>query len=223
MDLTSPLAPVLEAARTYAQQVDATGEFPQAAVDALRGSGLLGLTLPTEAGGLGGGPAGAGGGAEPTGRRVRLHRDGVPDARQRRRWPSPPRPRRPSRPGVTTGQRARSWARSRSPRPGPGRTSGRRCRRARPSTGGTQTRPDKSWVTSAGHADVYVVSTLTSPDCRRTTHRPVRGARRHGRASRWPAPLRGLGLRGNASAPMTFDLTDPAERPAGRARRPGSG
>jgi alkylation response protein AidB-like acyl-CoA dehydrogenase len=39
-----------------AREVDAAGAFPQTAVDALRASGLLGLTLPADAGGLAGGP-----------------------------------------------------------------------------------------------------------------------------------------------------------------------
>src|SRR5947209_20522268 len=50
------LAAVLKAARDNARQVDADAAFPRAAVDALRGSGLLGLTLPTDLGGMAGGP-----------------------------------------------------------------------------------------------------------------------------------------------------------------------
>src|SRR5439155_7241170 len=50
------LAAVLKVARDSAPQVDRDAAFPGAAVDALRGSGLLGLTLPVEVGGLGGGP-----------------------------------------------------------------------------------------------------------------------------------------------------------------------
>src|SRR5215813_4303514 len=46
-------AAVLTAARDNAAQVDRDGAFPQAAVDALRRLGLLGLTLPVEGGGMG--------------------------------------------------------------------------------------------------------------------------------------------------------------------------
>ena len=56
MDLATTLAPVLEAARKEAREVDTTGVFPGAAVEALRRSGLFGLTLPPESGGMGGGP-----------------------------------------------------------------------------------------------------------------------------------------------------------------------
>jgi len=79
--------------------------------------------------------------------------------------------------------------------------------------GGTHVKTRKSWVTSAGHADLYVLSTLTSPELV-TPEVPVPidlfavpatvpGVDVIGR-------FRGLGLRGNASAPMTFDLTAPA-------------
>ncbi len=63
----------------------------------------------------------------------------------------------------------------------------------------------KSWVTSAGHADSYVWSS-----------RPLRGAPAAGPMTLWLVPggaaglsvagtFDGLGLRGNASAPMTAD------------------
>src|SRR5262249_52072972 len=55
-DLDSVLEPVLKVASAAAAEVDAEGVFPEAAVDALRVSGLLGLTLPAEVGGLGAGP-----------------------------------------------------------------------------------------------------------------------------------------------------------------------
>ena len=50
------LSSVQEIAATHAAEVDRDGRFPQEAVDALATSGLLGLTLPEELGGLGGGP-----------------------------------------------------------------------------------------------------------------------------------------------------------------------
>ena len=56
MELTDRLDPVLAIARETAHDVDTKGRFPTETVDALRASGLLGLTLPTEAGGLGAGP-----------------------------------------------------------------------------------------------------------------------------------------------------------------------
>src|SRR5215211_4464410 len=57
MDLNNRLDVVLKAAREHAAAVDADARFPAEAVAALRESGLLGLTIPTEHGGLGAGPA----------------------------------------------------------------------------------------------------------------------------------------------------------------------
>lgn len=48
------LAAVAAEARRCADEVDARGEFPQAALEAIRRSGLLGLMVPVEIGGLGG-------------------------------------------------------------------------------------------------------------------------------------------------------------------------
>jgi alkylation response protein AidB-like acyl-CoA dehydrogenase len=63
---------------------------------------------------------------------------------------------------------------------------------------------DKSWVTSAGHADSYVVSTRsvtgTEPTAS-TLYFVPKGASGFTVTGRWT----GLGLRGNASAPMKLD------------------
>lgn len=56
MDLSQRLTPVLDSAQKTAREVDATASFPEATVALLRESGLLGLTMPTDIGGLGGGP-----------------------------------------------------------------------------------------------------------------------------------------------------------------------
>jgi alkylation response protein AidB-like acyl-CoA dehydrogenase len=77
----------------------------------------------------------------------------------------------------------------------------------------------KSFVTSAGNADVYVVSTLTPPQLAEPTPTTsdiyVVPADQPGVsvAGTW----RGLGLRGNASAPMTFELTRAVEDRLGAA------
>lgn len=52
LDLTSRLDPVLSVARKSAHEVDSAATFPADAVAALRESGLLGVTLPEEVGGL---------------------------------------------------------------------------------------------------------------------------------------------------------------------------
>ena len=62
----------------------------------------------------------------------------------------------------------------------------------------------KSFVTSAGHADSYVVSTLaaepTTP-IESTIYYVLNGEPGVSVAGSW----RGLGMRGNASAPMSLD------------------
>ena len=49
-------APALELAAKYAAEVDQEGRFPEEAIGALRDAGMLGLTLPTAVGGLDGTP-----------------------------------------------------------------------------------------------------------------------------------------------------------------------
>ena len=53
MGLHERLEPVLTVARESAARADADAAFPKASVTALRDSGLLGLTLSEEVGGLG--------------------------------------------------------------------------------------------------------------------------------------------------------------------------
>jgi alkylation response protein AidB-like acyl-CoA dehydrogenase len=222
MDPSSPLAPALEAARIHARDVDATGEFPQAAVDALRGSGLLGLTLPTDVGGLGGGPPELvevlSQLAAVCGSTAMVYLMHVSAAMAVAAAPPTGRPDLVAQlaSGEKLGTLAFSEAGSRSHFWAP-------VSQSQTVDGGTQVKTRKSWVTSAGHADLYVVSTLTSPELVPpeapvpidvfAVHATVPGVDVIGR-------FRGLGLRGNASAPMTFDLTAPA---GDRLGAPGTG
>jgi alkylation response protein AidB-like acyl-CoA dehydrogenase len=79
-------------------------------------------------------------------------------------------------------------------------------------------RARKSWVTSAGHADVYVVSSLTP-----SSRAPAEGASdlyvvdATADGVQVAGAWRGLGLRGNASAPMSFDLPVPQSDRLGAA------
>jgi alkylation response protein AidB-like acyl-CoA dehydrogenase len=222
MDLSATLAPVLDAAAQQAREVDATGSFPQAAVDALRGSGLLGLTLPAESGGLGGGPVEVVEAlsrlASVCGSTAMVYLMHVSAAMAVAANPPAGRPDLVGQlaNGAKLGTLAFSEAGSRSHFWAP-------VSQSQTDNGGTRLKARKSWVTSAGHADVYVVSTLTSPELA-PPEAPVPidvfavdagtpGVEVAGR-------FRGLGLRGNASAPMTFDLTVPA---ADRVGEPGGG
>ena len=62
----------------------------------------------------------------------------------------------------------------------------------------------KSFVTSAGHADGYVVSTLAS-DATQPLESTLYLVLKSDSGVSVAGPWRGMGLRGNASAPMTFD------------------
>jgi len=210
MNLADSLRPVREAAGKAAADVDANARFPLEAVTALRDSGLLGLTLPTDAGGLGGGPAdlveavsqlaGVCGSAAMV---YLMHVSAAMAVAT-----APP----PGQQGLLkrladgellatlalseTGSRSHFWA---------------PVSQGETVDGGVRLRVRKSFVTSAGHADVYVVSTRT-PANRAPADQPASDlyvvfATAPGVAV--AGPWRGLGLRGNASAPMSFDLVVP--------------
>jgi alkylation response protein AidB-like acyl-CoA dehydrogenase len=222
MDLPDRLRPVLDAARAEAKQVDATGSFPVAAVTALQRSGLGGLTVSPEAGGLGGGPgdlvAVISKLAAVCGSSAMVYLMHVSALMSAAASPPPGRPDlvRQLAGGEKLGTLAFSEAGSRSHFWAP-------VSQGQTDDGGTRLKARKSWVTSAGHADVYLVSTLTSPELA-SADAPVPidvyavdGGTPGVEVS---GSFRGLGLRGNASAPMAFDLTAPA---ADRLGEPGSG
>ena len=54
--LDETVAEVTAVAAAHAEQVDTDGTYPIAAVEALRRSGLLGLVISEDAGGMGAGP-----------------------------------------------------------------------------------------------------------------------------------------------------------------------
>lgn len=204
MDLSARLDPVLAAAAASAREVDVTGRFPDQAVAALRDSGLLGLTLPADVGGLGGGPSelvevisSLAGACGSTAMVYLMH---VSAAMAVAAAPPPGLPQVLSElaGGRVLATLALSEAGSRSHFWAP-------VSRAQRNGAGLLLRAAKSFVTSAGHADVYVVSTL-SPDTDSVDLFAV-PARLRGVtvAGAW----RGLGLRGNASAPMSVDTQVP--------------
>jgi alkylation response protein AidB-like acyl-CoA dehydrogenase len=219
VDLETRLAPVLEAARGQAREVDATGAFPGAAVGALRGSGLLGLTLPPDSGGLGGGPVElvevVSRIAAACGSTAMVYLMHVSAAMAVAASPPPGRPDVVAQ--LASGEKLGTLAFS---EPGSRSHFWAPVSRSQTDNGGTRVKARKSWVTSAGHADVYLVSTLTSPELVPaeapvpidvyTVDAGTPGVEVAG-------TFRGLGLRGNASAPMTFDLTVPATDRIGEA------
>jgi alkylation response protein AidB-like acyl-CoA dehydrogenase len=71
----------------------------------------------------------------------------------------------------------------------------------------TRLNAHKSWVTSAGMADSYVVSSRV-PDAKGPTDTALYLVRKDANGIRVAAPWDGLGLRANASAPMTLEACD---------------
>ena len=213
MELSDALAPVLKTAGASAADVDAQARFPREAVAALRDSGLLGLTLPREVGGMGGGPAelveALAQLAAACGSTAMVYLMHVSAAMALAAAPPPGRPDLPGRLAngellatlalSEAGSRSHFWAPMSQAELDDGAGGG-----------AIRLRAGKSWVTSAGHADVYVVSSLTPPSLAPTEGASdlyVVDAGTDG--VRVAGAWRGLGMRGNASAPMTFDVAVP--------------
>jgi alkylation response protein AidB-like acyl-CoA dehydrogenase len=222
MTLSDRLNPVLDVAGSHAREVDATGTFPQAAVDALRGSGLLGLTLPSEAGGLGGGPQelveAASRLAAVCGSTALVYLMHVAAAMA---VASAPPHGRPGLVGqLASGEKLGTLAFS---EPGSRSHFWAPVSQSQTADGATQVKTRKSWVTSAGHADMYLVSTLTAPElvpAEAPVPIDVFAVDAGCAGVEVVGSFRGLGLRGNASAPMTFDLNAAA---GDRLGAPGTG
>ncbi len=208
MSLTEALKQVTTVAARKADQVDGEGVFPSAAVDALRASGLLGLTLPEEVGGLGAGPL------ELTevvrelaaacGSTAMIYLMHAAAAVTVAASPPPGMPELLSAmaSGELLGTLAFSERGSRSHFWAPVSTAA-----LADDGSAVKLRAEKSWVTSAGYADVYVVSTgSTSGVAGEVDMYAVPGS--IGGLS-VVAPFAGMGLRGNASSPMTIDATIP--------------
>ena len=200
------LRQVLAIAAEHAGRVDAEGAFPVEAVNELRTSGLLGLVLPREVGGMGAGPveftevvsdlAAACGStamiylmhvsaavtvaaAQPEGLADLLHNMAS---------------------GKCLGTLAFSEKGSRSHFWAPV---------SKASVDGEDTRinAEKSWVTSAGYADLYVTSTGSTNGETGAVDLYALPAGTPGVAV--TGTFAGMGLRGNASAPMSIDVRIP--------------
>ncbi|MBA2700016.1 MAG: acyl-CoA/acyl-ACP dehydrogenase [Nocardioidaceae bacterium] len=204
MDLSPLLDRVVAVAGEAAGDVDRAGRFPSEAVDALRASGLLGLTMPEEFGGMGAGPhehvetiralAAA------CGSTAMIYLMHVSAAMSVAAAPPPGLPDLPA--GLASGELLGSLAFSEA-----GSRSHFWAPVSRAELGGVGVRlsAPKSWVTSAGHADVYLASTLTpGADTVDIYAIPadVPGVEVTG-------DWHGMGLRGNASNPMAFDVEVP--------------
>jgi alkylation response protein AidB-like acyl-CoA dehydrogenase len=208
MSSTEPLKQVTAVAAAHADQVDAEGAFPSAAVDALRGSGLLGLILPEEVGGYGAGPheftdvvrelAAVCGS---TAMVYLMHAAAVVTVAAA---PPPGMPELLSAmaSGQALGTLAFSEKGSRSHFWAPVSTAA-----LSDDGNAVKLRADKSWVTSAGYADLYVVSTGSASGIAGEVDLYAVPSSASGLSV--VAPFAGMGLRGNASSPMAIDATIP--------------
>jgi alkylation response protein AidB-like acyl-CoA dehydrogenase len=208
MSSTEALEQVTTIAAANADQVDADGAFPLAAVDALRGSGLLGLILPEEVGGLGAGPV------EFTGvvrelatacgstAMVYLMHSAAAVAIAAAPPPCMPELLSAMASGEALGTLAFSERGSRSHFWAPVSTAA-----LSDDGNAVELRADKSWVTSAGYADVYVVSAGSASGVAGEVDLYAVLSSAGGMSV--VAPFAGMGLRGNASSPMTVDATIP--------------
>ncbi len=212
MELRDRLEPVVAAARESAQQVDAEGSFPADAVTALRESGLLGLTLPDEVGGLGAGPHELVGAvsslAGACGSTAMIYLMHVSAAMTVAAAPPPGLP--DLLPALASGDILASLAFS---------EAGSRSHfwapvsKSRRNGAGVLLDARKSWVTSAGEADAYVVSTLNADADTVDIFAVPADTPGVVVAGDW----RGMGFRGNASNPMTFDVEVPESYRVGAA------
>jgi len=214
--LVEALTHVTTIAATHAEQVDAEGAYPVDAVAALRSSGLLGLVISEDAGGMGAGPVEftevLSAIAAACGSTAMIYLMHISAAVTVASAPPAAMPDLLSRmaSGEVLGTLALSEKGSRSHFWAPVSES---------VANGDNVRftAYKSWVTSAGYADVYVMSSKSAVDPE-TVDLYAIPASTPGLdvAGPWTA----LGLRGNASSPMAVAVTIPSSY---RIGEPGSG
>jgi alkylation response protein AidB-like acyl-CoA dehydrogenase len=212
--LAEKLDSVVKTAAEHAADVDAAARFPAESLAEIRRAGLFGLTVPAEHGGLGAGPvefvevvARLAEACGSTAMVYLMHVSAVMPvlAAPPRGLPNLASEMADRKLGTLAfsekGSRSHFWA---------------PVSRAAANNGQVHLRADKSFVTSAGEADVYVASTLTELGAGPfESDLFVVPAGTPG--LKISSPWRGLGLRGNASSPIELDVTVPADNRIGEA------
>lgn len=185
-----------------AERVDSEGSFPQASIRALAEEGFLGLTVSPEFGGMGQSPRvmcavldEISQRCASTGMVYLMHLCGV--ACYAAAGENAAEQLRAAARGEHLSTLAWSERGSRSHFWAPVSQSVRRNGRVAVSA-------EKSWVTSAGHADGYVVSTR-SPEAENYTDTTLYLVLAEDGGLEVAGPWAALGMRGNASAPMTLE------------------
>ena len=197
-------ARVVTVAREHAGDVDAAARFPEEAVAELRSSGLFGLTVSAENGGMGATPAQfavtMSAIAEACGSTAMIFlmhccAAAVIEAVPGETWAET---LRSMASGESLGTLAFSEKGSRSHFWAPVST-------ATPNGEQVTVAAEKSWVTSAGHAQVYVISSGSVTGAAGEVDLYVLSAQTPG--FEMSGSFSGLGLRGNDSAPMAVAST----------------
>lgn len=186
----------------YAAEIDKSAAFPRQAIAALGGRGLLGLTVPAAYGGQDQGLRTAVAALDELARRCSstamvylMHLCGVAC------YTAAPGKTEPYLRGAAGGRHLSTIAFS---------ERGSRSHfwapvsRAVSADGGVSLSAQKSFVTSAGQADGYVVSTLDA-DAKQPLESTIYLVLREDKGLAVSGAWEGLGMRGNASAPMTLD------------------
>lgn len=212
MNVRDRLEPVLAEARQSARDVDAQAAFPTESVTALRQSGLLGLTLPDEVGGMGAGPRDlvdtVSALSAACGSTAMIYLMHVSASMTVAAAPPPGLP--DLLPGLASGELLASLAFS---EPGSRSHFWAPVAKSRYNAAGVLLGARKSWVTSAGHADVYVTSTLNADADSVDIFAVPADTQGITVSGDW----HGMGLRGNASNPMAFDVEIPQSYRIGAA------
>lgn len=204
-DLEQRLDQALPEIRAGADAADSDAKFPVASVRALADSGLLGLTLPTDVGGLGGGPEdlveAVSAVAAACGSTSMIYLMHLSAAMVTAAAP-PPGGGAELLAGMADGSTLATLAFS---------EKGSRSHfwapvsRAVAADGRVTIGADKSWVTSASAADVYITSVL-APEAEGPTDTDLYAVPRTAEGVAIAGRFDGLGLRGNDSAPVRLDV-----------------
>ena len=195
----------LEAIAADAAGVDADGRFPRAAIDELARAGLLGVGLPESLGGSGGGPvefvglvgqiAGA---CASTGMVYVMHVVGAQTLLAGTSADAAG-PRREALEAMAAGRHLTTLAYS--DRGSRGHFWAQVSHAVRDGDGVVVVDADKTWATSAGHADSYVLA-VGAPDTDDPLSTELYLVPSDQDGVIIPAHFDGLGMRGNASAPL---------------------
>lgn len=202
----------------HAADVDAQARFPHESIGALAREGFLGLTVPAQYGGMGQGMRTAVAALDAVGQRCAstgmvylMHLCGVacyaaqPEGVEDALRSAAVGTHLSTLAWSEKGSRSHFWA---------------PLSQARAAGDGVTVSADKSWVTSAGHADGYVIS-ARSPESSGPTDTMLFYVPKGSPGMSVAGPWQSLGMRGNASSPMA--LTDVAIPGARALSAPGGG